>query len=382
MVTHIPEISRQVAADLGDADAAGDAEPVVRRLLAALEGGTRVGPAELLRLRQEGAAAARTGRPLATPIDAYLSSAWVTWEHAVALAGPADTDALAALGSALLRAGDDIVAALADGYTAAERALAMSAGAANQEVLDELLRPPVGGPAAAARLARRATLTGLDPSAAYAVLVLRRVGELGVEPDLVGEVARRLARDPARRSHLVAARDGDLVAIASGPWRTAVAFREITAGLPGDPEWWAVTAGPMTLDALASAYSAAIDALRVVPFVASPRSVTPIAAVSLERALVADPVLAAAAVERWLSPIAGAPRGGAELLATVAAWLESSLSVVATARALGVAPRTVSYRLGRVARLLDVPELGPDVRARLSAALLVRRLLTGASIRR
>ena len=52
---------------------------------------------------------------------------------------------LGALGAALLRAGDDIAAALADGYTAAERALAATAGATRQAILEELLAPGRGG---------------------------------------------------------------------------------------------------------------------------------------------------------------------------------------------------------------------------------------------
>ena len=51
------------------------------------------------------------------------------------VAADGDADVLGALGAALLRAGDDIAAALADGYTSAERALATSAGATRQAIL-------------------------------------------------------------------------------------------------------------------------------------------------------------------------------------------------------------------------------------------------------
>jgi sugar diacid utilization regulator len=96
---------------------------------------------------------------------------------------------------------------------------------------------------------------------------------------------------------------------------------------------------------------------------------------ALERALVADPVLATVGVDRWLAPLADAPRGGRDLVRTLAAWLESGQSVTATSRALAVAPRTVSYRLARIAALLGVRSLDAEVVTRLSAALLLARLL-------
>ena len=123
------------------------------------------------------------------------------------------------------------------------------------------------------------------------------------------------------------------------------------------------------------AYADAVDALRVVPACRPGRALVPVGDIALERAMVADPVLAAAGVERWLAPLARAPRGGQELVRTLAAWLDAGQSVVATARALGVAPRTVSYRLARIATLLGVRALDAEVRARLSAALLHGRLL-------
>ena len=131
----------------------------------------RVGQADLVRLRAEGAAAAREGRALASPIDAYLSTAWVAWDHALGVAADGDAVVLGALGAALLRAGDDIAAALADGYTSAERALATSAGATREAILGELLDPASGDPASVARLVHRVGLVGFDPGSTYQLLL-------------------------------------------------------------------------------------------------------------------------------------------------------------------------------------------------------------------
>lgn len=369
----MPDLVRDVAADLGESDPAV-VVPTVRRFLDMIIGGPGLGEADRLRLRQEGATAARQGRPLAALMDAYLSTAWVAWDHALGLSPALGVGVMRDLGAALLRAGDDIAAEVSDGYTTAERALATTAGAARQAILDDLLTATAADAASTTRLLRRAGLAGLDPGQDHHLLVLRRPADLEGPGDLVEDLDRRLARDPARRPYLVAARGTDLVALAGSGWRDGRPFRDATRDLSRDP-WWAVVAGPVPLEQVGHAYADALDALRVAPAVAPERTLVTVAELALERALVADPVLAAAGVERWLGLLASAPRGGTALVRTLEAWLESGESVTATARALGIAPRTVSYRLERIASLLGLRTLGPADVARLSAALLMARLL-------
>jgi hypothetical protein len=369
----LSDLVRDVAADLGRPDPPQVA-PTVAGFLDMITSGPGLGEAARLRLRQEGATAARQGQTLAALMDAYLSTAWVTWDHALGLSPPLGVPAMRSLGAALLRAGDDIAAELSDGYTTAERALAATAGAARQAILDELLSGGAADPAAVSRLLRRATLAGLDPTQPHHVLVVRPSGDPEGPAELAQELDRRLARDPARRAFLVAARGPDVVAVAPPPWREDRPFRDVVADLSDDP-WWGVVAGPVALERVASAYADAVDALRVAPNVLPAASLVDVEALALERALVADPVLAAAGAERWLSPLARASRGGEALIRTLGAWLDSGHSVTATARVLGVAPRTVSYRLDRIAAILGVRELGPETVARLSAALLVARVL-------
>jgi DNA-binding PucR family transcriptional regulator len=165
-----------------------------------------------------------------------------------------------------------------------------------------------------------------------------------------------------------------VVALAAPPWRGGRPFLEATRDLAKEP-WWGTVAGPVPLEEVALAYADAVDAARVTPSLRPAGSLVDVQEVALERAMVADPVLAAAGVERWLAPLADAPRGGQALVRTLSAWLDAGQSVTATARALGVAPRTVSYRLDRIATLLGARDLTPGIVARLSAALLVARLL-------
>ncbi len=158
------------------------------------------------------------------------------------------------------------------------------------------------------------------------------------------------------------------------PVRPRRALDEVLESLEA-AAWWAVSRGDVSLAGLAGAHQEVLDGLRVVAALVPGRRVVPVAELALERALVADPDLAAAAVDRWLGPIVTAPRGGAALLATLEASFAADGSVVGTARLLGVATRTVSYRLERIAQLLGVPELDAEVRARLVSALLIRRLM-------
>jgi hypothetical protein len=100
-------------------------------------------------------------------------------------------------------------------------------------------------------------------------------------------------------------------------------------------------------------------------------------AVQLERALLADDRLLEVAVRLELGVIDWAPRGGAALVETLEAWLANGQNVRATARALSIAARTVSYRLERIERLLGRPLEGVLI-ARLATALFARRLTFGS----
>jgi hypothetical protein len=77
-----------------------------------------------------------------------------------------------------------------------------------------------------------------------------------------------------------------------------------------------------------------------------------------------------------LGPLADGDRHG-HLVATLEAWFVARESIGATATAVGVAPRTVSYRLRRAEALLGHPIAAR--RAELETALRVRRLFPGGA---
>jgi DNA-binding PucR family transcriptional regulator len=86
-----------------------------------------------------------------------------------------------------------------------------------------------------------------------------------------------------------------------------------------------------------------------------------------------------AAVDRELGPLLESSRGSV-LVETLEAYLGERENVRAAARRLGIAPRTVAYRLERIERLLGV-RLDADRRLRLAATLFARRVLGDAEPR-
>jgi purine catabolism regulator len=98
----------------------------------------------------------------------------------------------------------------------------------------------------------------------------------------------------------------------------------------------------------------------------------------VERTIGADERLLAGLVDHELGPLLHAGHGSADLIATLDAWLDAGLNAQATARHLELAPRTVAYRLERIAGLLGRPLDGPTVR-RLGVALVGRRLLAATA---
>jgi hypothetical protein len=105
-----------------------------------------------------------------------------------------------------------------------------------------------------------------------------------------------------------------------------------------------------------------------------PAAVVDLRSVALEALALGDQRTAFAVARAELGPLAGAAGSrNAHLRDTLEAWFAAHESVPATATALGIAPRTVTYRLRRTEALLGHPIAAR--RAELEAALRVDRLL-------
>ena len=376
----VAEIVRDVAGPDEDLAAlAVSTWATVESTIAALLRAEELGADERSRLRLAGSLAAREGESLHRLLDRYLTSGWVLWAAATGRSTGSRT-AVAALGTALLKAGDAAAAALGEGYGDAEREIAARTGAARRAFLDELVELPPGDAAAAARITRRAAHFGLTSGDAYRVLVAGIGREIEDEDSVILRVALALDR-PSRSGGgkatslpIVAAKRGRLVLLAQADWPGVAALDLVLDELTG-PEGWLAVEAPLatSLAAVSGAFGGAFDALLVANRLGlhGRHSADDLL---LERALLTDERLLRAAVNRELGPILNAPRNGEELLRTVAAYLAARQNLRGAARILGVGLRTVSYRLARVEELIGQPLAG-EVLLRLATALFARRLL-------
>jgi hypothetical protein len=376
-------------------DVAGDAEPspasvveaegALAWLLAALRAGPLPDDAALRALREDAAREARAGRPLRPVLDRTLSAGWLLWQDASAR-GTLSKDGLTALGEALLRTGDAAAAAIADAHAMAEREVATRSASAMRELLDDLLELAVADDAGRARLVRRLAGAGIPVEQQVTVIIADAARDLADGDPAVVEVARRLGRgsltglgDPRALGSPVPA---PVVAAAHGRLVLLVPTSKPEPGIPAALDalgstWVATSASAVTLLNVAAATREASAALAIAVAGPARRRIVPSRQLSLERAVLADPSLLRAAIEVELGPLLAASRA-AGLVETLETYLGERENVRATARRLGVASRTVTYRLERIERLLG-GRLDADRRLRLATVLYARRLLRAAS---
>lgn len=345
--------------------------------------GRRLRRAELKSYAQRGSEAALAGVPLRALIDLYLSACWRLWGELPAVAST-DADVVRAAGLGVLRAADDGVAALAEGFQHARNDLARSQESARREILDALL---AGGPTAVAALGRAADL-GLDLTSPHAVFVARRqAGSFG--DAAVAAVPRRLER-ALRGRHgdaqpLVAVRDDALICIVAAPDRAAVAFvtdrlttvlGEVLPATADAPRWRAAAGRSLRgAEGVRVSYSQALEALDLAGVLRLRANVVDAADLVVHRVLLRDRQAAEELVATTLGPLADARGGAAVLLETLEAYYDAGGVATEAARRLHLSVRAVTYRLARVAELLGRDPTDPAGRFELHAAVLAARLL-------
>ncbi|WP_462186168.1 MULTISPECIES: PucR family transcriptional regulator [unclassified Frankia] len=208
-------------------------------LASAADSGRRLSAAELDTFRALGRTAAESGAALRALVDLYLSATWRIWpslpavraadraarELGRASSGPAQpgqpTDAprsmaeavgavsrTRAAASAVLRASDDVVAAVCEGYEAARTARARFEEALRRELVDDLL----AGTSEVGQLLERAGTFGLRLEAPHVVVVVagnrRFLDGRGLTRSAEATLREHCPTDP-----LVATRNGLLVCL-------------------------------------------------------------------------------------------------------------------------------------------------------------------------
>jgi len=276
---------------------------------------------------------------------------------------------------AVMRAADDAIVALADGYDQAQRRVLWQEGAERREFVDDLLygRSDLG------RLAERADRFGLRLAASYFVAVAR-----AEQPFTDGDARMRriettlLARFDSR-DVLVTTKDGLLLCIAPGTIGTVSAefARELDLVLPAAADRQIgvgrTHAGPA---GILRSYEEACGALELAVSLGLTASVLRAEELLVYQVLFRDRAAIIELVESVLSPLATSRGGAQPVLDTLAAYFATGENTTETARKLFLSVRAVTYRLDRVKRLTGYDPRDPAHRFTLEAAVLGARLLT------
>jgi sugar diacid utilization regulator len=383
----LDRIALQAAADAGiDPDLLGDFVPEVAAAVAA---GTRLGRRELARYGDAGRTAAGAGVALRALVDLYLSAAWRMWRHLPeVINAAADPAAVVLAGELMLRAADDAVAVLTEGYQLARRDLVRAQAAARREFVDDLL---VGGAQALSGLVERAGFFGLTLAGPHAVVVVKAEKPFTDSSPLTRILERSIQGSKADSDALVTTKDGSLVVIFAAPDRNAIdeVISGLTGSLPTPPAAgvklsrtvavgsWLMGVGRAHQGpaGVRLSFEQAQEALSLGARLGGSAQVLDAADLLVHRVLVRDEAAMLELVDAVLTPLLHARGGAQPLLLTLEAYFAAGGNASLSARSLHLSVRALTYRLAKIADLTGRDPADPAQRFELQAAVLGARLL-------
>lgn len=361
-------------------DAVCDGKPLQRR--------------QLHRFRARGEEAAQQGVALRALLDLYLSSAWRLWRELPAVvAAQSDPNAVVAAGEVMLRAVDDAVAELAEGFQLARRSLVRSQVSARREFVDDLLT----GGADVVGLLGRASGFGLHLSGPHAVAVVTAAREFTDDNPLVRAVERAVLGSKGDADALVASKSGKLVVVFAAPDRDAV--DHVLAGIrsalgPGtgavtdndgrvqlqrrvlDGTWQIAVGRPRaTASGVVASYREALDALDLAQRLSLNAPIIDARDLLVYRVLVNDRPAVTDLIQTLLTPLLEARGGAGPMIDTLLAYFSAGGNTAKTARDLHLSVRAVTYRLDRIRELTGQNVNDPNDSFALHAAVLGAKLL-------
>jgi hypothetical protein len=370
------EIAAEAAAEAGGLDPAllGGFLPA---LAAAVDSGRSLPRAEVQRCRARGERAARSGTALPALLDLHLAGARRLWRVLPAVAGAADTAAVAAAGEQTLAALDDAIAALAAGFAQARRAVVREQVSARREFVDDLL----GGRGDVAGLLARAPGFGLDLAGPHAVAVVHTEASFTDASPLLGVIERAVQEAASADSGALAAtKDARLVVVC--PISNQAATDRLTGALsavlgetrPGhetvqlrrrvDVGAWQAGIGRAGVgpSGVLASYDEARNALVLADRLGLQQRVR-------DRPAIID------LVTTVLGPLRHARGGARPLIDTLAGYYDAGGNAAQAARALHLSVRALTYRLDRIRQLTGHDPTRSTERFTLHAAVLGARLL-------
>jgi sugar diacid utilization regulator len=342
---------------------------------------------QLTSCRELGVEAARRGIALRALLDLYSSSAWRLWRHLPAV-DRADPDALVTAGEVMLRAVDDAIAALAEGYQLAQHAIVRAEESARRELVDDLL----AGGSDVHGVVTRARGFGLDLAGPHAVGVVSASRAIEDSDAVVTDVERGLRGLRGDAGALVASKEDRLVVVFAAPDQAAT-DQAITAirralgprgserprggrgGVPL-PGWQLLVSRPRPgADGVHASYVEAVEALQVAAVLGVDDPVVFARELLVYLLLLRDRTGLADLVRTVLSGLEDARGGPVPLLQTLVAYFAAGANTARTARSLHLSVRAVTYRLERVEALTGYDPTDPVDQLSLRVAALGARLL-------
>jgi hypothetical protein len=314
------------------------------RALAALRDLREPTGAELEPAAAIGRERAEQGLTVDAVLHAYRISVSALWSRfgELARARGADVATVLAFSETLWVWADAVM----DVVGAAHREVELEHAREEQQRRDAFVLALLTGTLDADDLRRESGTFGLDPERAHVAFRARTNGRPAAVLGGVG---------------LVTALDHDLAGVAS---RAPQASPGVTIGI----------APPARVEALPTAFAHASRALQTA-LAFGEEGVFSLADLSIRPAILADDALGDAFDARYLEPLSALGRLGAELEATLRAWLANGMRIDETARALHVHPNTLRHRLRRFEEATGATLRDPDDLAELWWALERRRLM-------
>jgi len=378
----------------GGADDAGGLDPALLGdfldiVVDAVAAGRLLSKADISRFQAVGRDAAAQGVALRALLDLFLSAAWRLWEHLPEVIGAAaDPSGVVRAGRAVLRAADDAVAALTEGYQLARRELVRAEVSARREFIDDLLT----GSRDVAGLINRAAGFGLSLPGPHAVALVRADEPFVDSSALTTLLERAVLGSKADADALVATKDGQLVVVFAAPDRLAVnqVIDNLIGVLPARPgdnsvhlrrvapvgTWQMGVGRPHTGAAgVRASFDDAREALDLGARLGRDLAVLDATELLVYRVLLRDEPAMRELIDAVLTPLTEARGGAQPLLETLLAYFSSGGNSAATARAVHLSVRAVTYRLARVRALTGHDPDDPIQRFTLHAAVIGARLL-------
>ncbi len=313
-----------------------------------------------------GRRAAENNVPLGTLVDVYLGATRLAWTD---LPG-GDTPRRHDVTAAVLRAANEAIVALADGYDDAHRSAIRAEEALRREFVDDLLHGADPG-----RLAERAGRFGLYLVAHHVVAVVRGDPAFTDADDHTRHLAEAVRSRVEETGVLITTKEGLLVCVVQSA-DSGVLHDHVLAAVgherPGAIGVGRPHPGP---GGVARSYDEARTAIELSERLGVPARNMLGADLLVYQVLGRDRAAIVDLVDTVLSPVQEARGGARPLLDTLTAYFRAG-NATAAARDLHLSVRALTYRLARIHRLTGYDPTDSDHRYTLETAVLGARLLS------